>query len=137
MLTKVEVMRKLRLMIVDDLKRTRDSLAALLLTWEQVGEIREAANGLEAIGLAQVFQPDLVIMDVRMLKLDGIDATRIIKQNTPEVKVVVMSMYPEYDDKAMLANADAFISKGETPERLLAIIQLLLIGVGKDDKGEV
>jgi DNA-binding NarL/FixJ family response regulator len=124
-------------MIVDDLKRTRDSLAALLLTWEQVGEIREAANGLEAIGLAQVFQPDLVIMDVRMLKLDGIDATRIIKQNTPEVKVVVMSMYPEYDDKAMLANADAFISKGETPERLLAIIQLLLIGVGKDDKGEV
>ncbi len=130
-------MRKLRLMIVDDLKRTRDSLAALLLTWEQVGEIREAANGLEAIGLAQVFQPDLVIMDVRMLKLDGIDATRIIKQNTPEVKVVVMSMYPEYDDKAMLANADAFISKGETPERLLAIIQLLLIGVGKDDKGEV
>ena len=137
MLTKVEVIRKLRLMIVDDLKRTRDSLAALLLTWEQVGEIREAANGLEAIGLAQVFQPDLVIMDVRMLKLDGIDATRIIKQNTPEVKVVVMSMYPEYDDKAMLANADAFISKGETPERLLAIIQLLLIGVGKDDKGEV
>jgi len=137
MLTKVEVMRKLRLMIVDDLKRTRDSLAALLLTWEQLGEIREAANGLEAIGLAQVFQPDLVIMDVRMLKLDGIDATRIIKQNTPEVKVVVMSMYPEYDDKAMLANADAFISKGETPERLLAIIQLLLIGVGKDDKGEV
>ena len=50
-------MSKFRIMIVDDQKRARDSLRALLNTWEGTGEIQEAANGLEAIGLAQIFTP--------------------------------------------------------------------------------
>lgn len=122
-------MQKYRLMIVDDQKRTRDSLTALLRTWEQAGEIQEAVNGLEAIGLAQVFQPDIILMDVRMCKMDGIQAARIIKQQAPQVKVIILSMYPDFDHEAMDANADAFVSKGESPERLLGIIQMLAVGI--------
>lgn len=122
-------MQKYRLMIVDDQKRTRDSLTALLRTWEQAGEIQEAVNGLEAIGLAQVFQPDIILMDVRMCKMDGIQAARIIKQQAPQVKVIILSMYPDFDLEAMDANADAFVSKGESPERLLGIIQMLAVGI--------
>lgn len=130
----VQTMRKLRVMIVDDQKRTRDSLAALLRTWEQTGEIREAANGLEAIGLAQVFQPDMILMDVRMLKMDGIQAARVIKQQMPQTKVIVLSVYSDLDGEAMQANADAFISKSESPERLLGIVQMLSIMIDPDEQ---
>ncbi len=127
-------MRKLRVMIVDDQKRTRDSLAALLRTWEQTGEIQEATNGLEAIGLVQVFQPDMILMDVRMVKLDGIQAARIIKQQSPRTKMIVLSMCPDFANEAMDANADAYVSKSESPERLLSIVQMLSILIDADEQ---
>lgn len=116
-------------MIVDDQKRARDSLRALLNTWEQTGEIQEATNGLEALGLVDIFNPDIIVMDVRMIKMDGIQAAKFIKKKAPCVKVIILSIYPDYDEDAMRACADAFVSKGESPERLLTIIQLLATGV--------
>lgn len=125
----VAPMTKIRLLIVDDQKRARDSLRALLSTWEGTGEIQEASNGLEAIGLAQIFNPDLVIMDVRMCKLDGIQATHYLKQFNPQLKIVILSMYQDYILDAMHSCADAFVSKGESPERLLNIVQLVAAGI--------
>lgn len=131
----VQPARKMRVMIVDDQKRTRDSLAALLRTWEQSGEIREAENGLEAIGLAQIFRPDMILMDVRMVKLDGIQAARAIKQLIPRTKLIILSMYSDFDEDAMQANADAFVSKSESPERLLGIVQMLSNLILPDEEG--
>lgn len=125
----VSLMRKFRILIVDDQKRTRDSLKALFSTWEEAGEIQEATNGLEAIGQVQVFCPDIIVMDVRMCRLDGIQTTQFIKQNTPDVKIVILSIYQEYDVDAMRACADAFVSKGESPERLLNIVQMVAAGI--------
>ncbi len=122
-------LQKYRIMIVDDQKRTRNSLRDLLHSWEQAGEIQEGVNGLEAIGLAEVFQPEIILMDVRMCKMDAIQAARVIKQQAPQVKVIILSMYPDFDIEAMDANADAFVSKGESPERLLGIIQMLAAGI--------
>ncbi len=122
-------MNKLRIMIVDDQKRARDSLRALLRTWDLAGEIQEATNGLEAIGLVDIFCPDIIVMDVRMVKMDGIQAAKIIKNKAPNVKIIILSLYPDYDQDAMRACADAFVSKGESPERLLTIIQLVSAGV--------
>jgi YesN/AraC family two-component response regulator len=111
---------RIRVLIVDDQPRTRQSLKALLITGLQVEEIREAANGQEAVRLVDESQPDVVLMDVRMPEMDGLEATRLIKKRWPQVKIIVLSMYAEYATTALAAGADAFVSKGEPPQQLLS-----------------
>jgi CheY-like chemotaxis protein len=67
----------------------------------------EASNGLEAINLIKGYAPDIVVMDVQMPVMDGLEATKIIKRNWPQIKVVVLTMYPNYQPEAMSAGADA------------------------------
>jgi YesN/AraC family two-component response regulator len=115
----VIVVEPIRVLIVDDQPRARKSLKALLSTWPHVGEIYEAGNGREAVQLAAEFQPDVVLMDVRMPEISGLQATVQIKARWPEVKVIVLSMYLEYRNEALAAGADAFVAKGDTPGELL------------------
>jgi DNA-binding NarL/FixJ family response regulator len=124
-------MDKFRILIVDDQKRARQSLRALLNTWQGVEEIREAANGLDAALQMETFNPHLILMDVRMLTMDGVRATRYLKAVYPQVKIIVLSMYPDYEPKAVDAGVDAFVSKGEPPERLLAVITAVAEGIEK------
>ena len=116
----------MRILIADDQKRTRQSLKALLSTSLPEPEIWEASTGAEALRLAENVQPQLVVMDIRMPEIDGLVATRGIKSRWPEIKVLVLSMYPGYREKARAAGADLFVSKGETPERLLSALSSLL-----------
>ncbi len=109
-------------LIVDDQPRARQSLKALLATCAQIGQVNEAANGQEAVRCVKESQPDVVLMDVRMPEMDGLEATRQIKAQWQDVKVVMLSMYGEYADEARAAGADAFVTKGESAERLLATI---------------
>lgn len=111
--------RQIRILIVDNQPRTRQSLRALLATWPEIGEIQEARSGLEAVRLVEGFRPDLVLMGVRLPDLDGLEATRQIKKHWSHVKVIVLSSYAEYEVDALAAGADAFVHKGEPPERLL------------------
>jgi DNA-binding NarL/FixJ family response regulator len=121
------VARALRILIVDDQRRTRQSLKALLATKFQCMRMLEAENGVEALKyMNEWLLPDIVLMDARMPDLDGIEATRAIKRQAPRVKVIVLSMYVEYQVAALEAGADAFISKGEPPERLLAALCAML-----------
>ena len=112
----------IRILIVDDQPRARKSVKALLSTWQGVGEIHEAGNGREAVQLVRELQPDVVLMDVRMPEVDGLEATVKIKALWPQVKVVVLSMHLEYRDEALAAGADAFVGKGEPADRLLAVL---------------
>jgi DNA-binding NarL/FixJ family response regulator len=116
----------MQILIVDDQPRARQSLKALLATWPQVKEIREAANGQEAVHLVEESRPDVVLMDVRMPEMDGLEVTRLIKARWPQVKVIVLSMYADYMADALAAGADAFVSKGEPPERLLATLSAVI-----------
>jgi DNA-binding NarL/FixJ family response regulator len=116
----------MRILIADDQKRTRHSLKALLATSLPKPEIWEAGSGAEAMRLAEDVQPHLIVMDVRMPEIDGLVATRGIKSRWPEIKVLVLSMYPGYREKARAAGADLFVSKGESPERLLIALSSLL-----------
>ena len=109
----------MRILIADDQDRARHSLRALLATSLPNSEIWEARSGTEAIRLAEEVQPDLIVMDVRMPETDGLVATRAIKSRWPETRVMVLSMYPGYGEKARAAGADLFVNKGESPERLL------------------
>jgi CheY-like chemotaxis protein len=118
--------KRIQILIVDNQRRARQSMKALLSVWQSSEEIREATNGKEAIQLAEEFKPDLILMDVRMPMLNGIEATKIIKQQLPQIKIILLSMYAEYEADALAAGADAFISKTDSPQKLMATIARMM-----------
>jgi CheY-like chemotaxis protein len=113
------MVKTIRILIVDDQRRARRSVKALLATKFQLAETCEAANGIEAIRCVEECTPDIILMDARMPEMNGIEATRIIKTKSTDIPVIVLSMYPEYEADALAAGASAFVSKGDPPERLL------------------
>jgi CheY-like chemotaxis protein len=108
----------MRVLIADDTSRARRSMKALLEVWHQLDEVREAANGTEAVQLAEEFQPDIILMDARMPGMGGLEAMRVIKERWPQIKIIILSVFMEYQSLALEAGADAFISKSDPPERL-------------------
>ena len=116
----------IRILIVDDQPRARSSLRALLSTWPYAGEMHEAGNGHEAVERVLELQPEVVLMDVRMPDLDGLQATQQIKAMWPHVKVIVMSMYSEHRSEALVAGADGFVGKAEASDRLLDLLSALV-----------
>ena len=117
----------MRILIADDQKHTRKGLKAMLSASLPGPKIWEAMTGLEAERLAEEIQPDLILMDIRMPEGDGLSATRQIKARHPEIRIVVLSLHTEREQDALAAGADAFVSKGESPQRLLQTITALAI----------
>jgi YesN/AraC family two-component response regulator len=117
------MMRSVRVVIVDDNPRARHGLRALLATQPGFEWIGEAVNGKYAIDLVAETKPDVVLMDIHMQEMNGLDAAAIIKEQHPEIKVVILTMYTSYLEQATLSGVDAFISKADPPERLLASIR--------------
>lgn len=116
------MLKTLRILIVDDQRRARRSLQALLATRFQLVDMCEAGNGMEAIRCVEECKPDIVLMDIRMPEMDGIEATRIIKTKLVQVPVIVLTLYSEYKAAALAAGANAFLIKGEPVEQLLAVL---------------
>jgi DNA-binding NarL/FixJ family response regulator len=115
---------RIRVLLADDEPRARQSLRALLTTQPQVWLVGEATNGKEALDRLEQDRPDVVLLDVRMPELDGLEATRQIKARWPGLRVIVHSMYPEYRAEALAAGADAFVVKGDPPDELLRLLSL-------------
>jgi DNA-binding NarL/FixJ family response regulator len=113
-------------LIVDDRPRARQSMKALMATSSRVATIRTAENGDQAIRLIEQAQPNVVMMDVRMPRLDGLAATRVIKGRWPRVKVILLSIYSDYRADALAAGADAFVHKGDPPDILLSAFEAVL-----------
>ena len=103
---------QLRVLVVDDQEPTRQGLKALLGFAEDIKVIQEACNGWEALHMVAEEQPDVVLMDVRMPLMNGLDATRQIKARWPQVKVIVMTLYPAHEAEALEAGADYVLLKG-------------------------
>jgi DNA-binding NarL/FixJ family response regulator len=115
-----------KVLIADDQKHARSGLRALLRATLPEADVREAADGLEAEKAAEEFQPDLVLVDFHMPREDGIAATRWIRARLPTARILVLSVEPAVGPAALAAGADAFASKCEGPDRLLA--QLARLG---------
>lgn len=113
----------MKVLIVDDMARARRSIQALLATCPNVTEMGEADNGLAALELVAYWQPDVVVMDIQMAEMNGLEATQMIKAQWPEVKVIVLSMYGDYEGQACAAGADAFVNKGDPPACLLNALE--------------
>jgi len=111
-----------RVLIADDSARARDGLRALLTIRPEIEVVGEATNGQDAVRLVAECRPDIVLMDLHMPVLDGIQATQLIKQQWPAVTIVVLTMYAVEKSAALAAGADAFLIKGSAPDRLLAAL---------------
>jgi pilus assembly protein CpaE len=118
-------MKTIRVLIVDDVPQVRRELRTLLPLLEAIDIAGEAENGPSAIELAAALQPDVVLMDVEMPLMDGLAATRLIKQQCPQCRVIILSIHDEeaVRTRARLAGADAFVDKGAPLAALLQAIQ--------------
>lgn len=117
----------MRILVVDNQTRTRQSLKALLTAWYQIQEVSEAGNGYEAIQKVETDQPDVILMDLRMPKMDGLEAIRLIKAKSPQIKIVALSMYPDKEIEALAAGADAFVSKSNPPDHLRKTLARIIL----------
>jgi len=112
-----------KIMIIEDNQRARLALKALVSQQAGIKVISEASNGQEAIQSIKEQLPDVVIMDMRMPVMNGLEATKFIKSKWPQVKVIILTMYPDYQADVMKAGADAFLLKGCPVEELMAQIR--------------
>lgn len=109
----------IRVLIADDSVRTREGLRALFAAWPEITVIGEASTGQEAVQFIAQWLPDVVLMDISMAVMDGVQATRLIKRRWPAVTVIVLTMYADQQAAAVAAGADAFVIKGSASEQLL------------------
>jgi DNA-binding NarL/FixJ family response regulator len=120
-------MKTTRILIVDDIPQVRRELRTLLPLLDDIEIVGEAGNGQEAIELATTLQPDVILMDVEMPIMDGVAATRSIKQQHPQCRVVILSIHTNeaVRTRARSAGADDFVDKGAPLATLLQAIQTI------------
>ncbi len=124
-------MNRVRVLFVDDQRRVREALKALLaasstgtpMCSAEIEVVGQAANGLDAVRLAGELQPDVVVMDVRMPGMDGLQATRLIKARWPHIRVVLLTLYPDERQQGFATAADAFLVKGCPSEELFRTLR--------------
>jgi len=116
---------KLHLMIVDDNPHARKALSAFISTQEWSRVVSEASNGEDALEKIEGRIPDVILMDVHMPIMDGLQATQIIKNRWPQIKVVILTIYSDFKSQAYQAGADAFLIKGCPMEEMTSTIHSL------------
>jgi DNA-binding NarL/FixJ family response regulator len=122
--------RPARLIIADDHALLRSGIRSMLAGETDFEVVSEAADGQEALELCRRLQPDPVLMDVRMPRMDGLAATRAIKEEFPKTSVVMVTMQedPDYLFEAVIAGAAGYVLKGATPEQLTDAVRQVLDG---------
>src|SRR5918998_3299995 len=126
-----------RILIADDHDLVREGLRAVLSGEADLEVVGEATDGQEALQVCRSLKPDLVLMDVRMPKSDGLEATRAIKEEMPGVSVVMVTMHenPDYLLEAIRAGAAGYILKDAEGERLVGAVRRTLNGESPLNEG--
>jgi len=119
-----------QLVIVDDHDFVRESTKDMLADEQDMRVAGEAANGLEALDLCRHLRPDVVLMDVRMPVMDGLEATRQIKREHPQTSVLMVTTFenPDYLLEAIKAGAAGYVLKDATQEDLVSAVRRVLCG---------
>jgi two-component system invasion response regulator UvrY len=117
-----------RVLIVDDHDLMRETLRSFLESLPGVEVVGEAENGRVAVQLARDKKPTVVVMDLIMPEMDGIEATRLITTEMPEVKVIVLSMQCDESYREILhqVGASCFVSKGSSIDELVRAIEAVI-----------
>lgn len=129
--------RPLRLLVVDDHEVVRQGLVALLDRRDEFQVVAEAGTMAEAIAAARRFEPDLVVMDVRLPDGSGVEACREIRSERPETKVVMLTSYPDEEAvlSAIIAGASGYLLKQIRGRDLVAALQSVARGDSLLDPG--
>ena len=120
----------IRTLVVDDQSMVRAGLRMLLAEEPDIEVVAEAGNGLEAIAQAARFRPEVILMDIRMPELDGLEATRRILAADATAKVLILTTFnlDDYVYEALRAGASGFVLKDDPPEQLIAAVRTIAAG---------
>ncbi|OGV55134.1 MAG: hypothetical protein A2X49_15570 [Lentisphaerae bacterium GWF2_52_8] len=125
-------MSVIRILIADDHKLMREGIAAMLSKEERLELVGEAKTGREAIAMAEELKPDLVVMDVGMPDINGVEATRTIRSRIPSCKVLALSMHtePHFVHDMLRAGASGYLPKDSAFDELAKAIRAIHGGQG-------
>jgi len=120
----------IRVLVADDQSMVRAGFRMLLAGEEDIEVVAEASNGLEAVEKAAQFNPTVVLMDIRMPELDGLQATRRILAADDGARILILTTFDldEYVFEALRVGASGFVLKDDSPEQLIAAIRTVAAG---------
>jgi DNA-binding NarL/FixJ family response regulator len=120
----------INLVIVDDQEIVREGLKMILSLNEEINCIGEASNGKELIEVLKTLSPDVILTDIRMPVMDGIETTKFVKENYPEIKVIILTTFneDEYIFEGLEHGADGYILKDSGSKEIINSIKTALGG---------
>jgi DNA-binding NarL/FixJ family response regulator len=120
----------IRVLVVDDQELVRAGFLMILNTQDDIDVVGEARNGSEAVEAVGRLRADVVLMDIRMPIMDGLEATRILKARNPDLRVLILTTFDpdEYVYNALKAGASGFVLKDIPPNELLAAVRVVAKG---------
>ncbi len=121
---------KIKVALADDHKIVRDGLRSLLENQKDIKVVAEATDGVEIVQYAKELSPDIIVMDINMSNLNGIDATRQITQDSPQIKVLPLSMYSDkhFVMEMLKAGASGYMLKDGAFQELINAIHVVISG---------
>ncbi|MBD0306457.1 MAG: response regulator transcription factor, partial [Nitrospiraceae bacterium] len=123
-------MERIKVLIADDHRVVREGLSAILKTKENIDVVGEAQDGQEAVEKARSLVPDVILMDVSMPRMGGVEATRVIKRELPHIGIVALTMYEEqqYIFDLVRAGATGYLLKDTDSSQIVKAIQSIYRG---------
>lgn len=122
--------RRAKILIADDHPIVRSGLKQCLVNHDELEMVGEATHGIEAVELCEKLKPDIVLMDVNMPKLNGLEATRQLSRKNPEIKVLILTVHDkkEYVLEMIRSGAKGYLLKDASEQELVQAIQVILDG---------
>lgn len=129
---------KIRVLVVDDIAQTRENLIKLLSLESNIQVVASARTGGEGVSMAVQHDPDVILMDINMPDMDGLEATRLVKSKIPYVQVIILTVQddPSYMREAIIAGARDFLIKPPMVEELVSAVQRAYI-ITRDEKARM
>ncbi|WP_434557439.1 response regulator transcription factor [Pseudomonas sp. Z5-35] len=120
----------IRVALVDDHSLVRDGIRALLSVMPQLDVVGEAENGVQAIEMVERCQPDLLLMDIGLKDMNGLELTRLLGKQYPSLKILILSMYDnhEYISESVRAGASGYVLKNSPSKEIVAAIEAIISG---------
>lgn len=120
----------IRVLIVDDHPMVADGIRAILETYDDIAVVGTLANGQEAIDQVGVLAPDVILMDLNMPRVNGLSATEILLEKSPDLRILILSMHdtPEYVSTAMNHGAAGYVLKDVPTEEIRRAIDAVMAG---------